>query len=71
VAWALFEAAEAFDYRLPEVFAGYDRDATTVAVEYPTESRPQAWAAAAPLLAIRTILELDAEGGRVTSKTAE
>ena len=67
VAWALFEAAEAFEYRLPEVFAGYDRDATTVAVEYPTASRPQAWAAAAPLLAIRTILGLDSEGGRVTS----
>ena len=67
VAWAMLQAAEAFDYRLPEVFAGYDRDATTVAVEYPTASRPQAWAAAAPLLAIRTILALDAEGGRVTS----
>ncbi len=67
VAWALFEAAEAFEYRLPEVFAGYDRDATTVAVEYPTASRPQAWAAAAPLLAIRTILGLDAEDGRLTS----
>ena len=67
VVWALIEAAEAFEYRLPEVFAGYDRDATAVAVEYPTASRPQAWAAAAPLLAIRTILGLDAEDGRVTS----
>ncbi len=67
LAWALFEAAAAFDFRLPEVFAGYDRDATTVAVEYPTASSPQAWAAAAPLLAIRTILGLDAEGDRVTS----
>jgi glycogen debranching enzyme len=67
VAQALFEAAAAFDYRPPEVFAGYDRRATTVAVEYPTASRPQAWAAAAPLLAIRTILGLDADEGRVTS----
>jgi glycogen debranching enzyme len=67
LAWALFEAADAFEYRLPEVFAGFDRDATTVAVEYPTASRPQAWAAAATLLAIRTILGLDAEGGRGTS----
>jgi len=67
VTWALFEAAEAFAYRLPEVFAGYDRDSTTVAVEYPTASSPQAWAAAAPLLAIRTILGLDSEGGRMTS----
>ena len=67
MAWTLLEVADAFDYRLPEVFAGYDRDATTVAVEYPTASRPQAWAAAAPLLAIRTILGLDSDGGQVSS----
>jgi hypothetical protein len=30
--------AEAFEFRLPEVFAGFDRDSTTVAVEYPTAS---------------------------------
>lgn len=65
--WALFEAAEEFDYRLPEVFAGFDREITKVAVEYPTASRPQAWAAAAPLLAIRTMLGLDAEDGVVRS----
>lgn len=63
LAWALFEAAEQFEYRLPEVFAGFDRDATSLAVEYPTASRPQAWAAAAPLLAIRTLLGLDAVDG--------
>jgi glycogen debranching enzyme len=28
-------------------------------VEYPTACRPQAWAAATPLLAIRTLLGLD------------
>ncbi|MEJ7697186.1 MAG: hypothetical protein WKF78_11345 [Candidatus Limnocylindrales bacterium] len=67
LAWALFEAAEAFEYRLPEVFAGFDREATTVAVEYPTASRPQAWASAAPLLAIRTLLGLDAEDGAIGS----
>ena len=67
LAWALFEAAEAFEYRLPEVFAGFDREATTVAVEYPTASRPQAWASAAPLLAIRTLLGLDAEDGAIRS----
>jgi glycogen debranching enzyme len=38
-----------------------------VAVEYPTASRPQAWAAAAPLMAIRTMLGLDAEDGVITS----
>jgi glycogen debranching enzyme len=67
LAWALFEAAAQFDYRLPEVFAGFDRQETVVPVEYPTASRPQAWAAAAPLLAIRTLLGLDAEDGTTRS----
>jgi glycogen debranching enzyme len=67
LARALFEAAEEFDYRLPEVFAGFDRGETRVAVEYPTASRPQAWAAAAPLLAIRTMLGLDAQDGVIRS----
>ena len=30
-----------------------------VPVDYPTSSAPQAWAAAAPLLALRTLLRLD------------
>jgi glycogen debranching enzyme len=68
LAWALFEAAEEFDYRLPEVFAGFDRETTMVAVEYPTAASPQAWAAAAPLLAIRTLLGLDAENGSSRSR---
>lgn len=67
LAWALFQAAEQFEYRLPEVFAGFERETTVVAVEYPTASRPQAWAAAAPLLAIRTMLGLDAEDGIISS----
>jgi glycogen debranching enzyme len=67
LAWALFEAAEEFDYRLPEVFAGFDRQTSQLAVEYPTASRPQAWAAAAPLLAIRTMLGLDTEDGVISS----
>ncbi len=65
LAWALFEAAEAFEYRLPEVFAGFDREATAVPVEYPTASRPQAWAAAAPMMAIRTLLGMEAHDGLV------
>jgi glycogen debranching enzyme len=68
LAWALFEAAEQFEYRLPEVFAGFDRQTTRMAVEYPTASRPQAWAAAAPLLAIRTLLGLDADDGTIRSE---
>lgn len=56
---SMLEAAGHFDHRLPEVFAGYPRDATTVPVEYPTASKPQAWAAGTPLLGLRTLLGLD------------
>ncbi len=62
---ALLRAAEAFGYQLPEVFAGFARDATNAPVEYPEALKPQAWAAGAPLLALRTLLGLDAIGGRL------
>ena len=55
---SLLEAAVYFRYRLPEVFAGYDRAASRFPVEFPTASSPQAWASGAPLLAIRTLLGL-------------
>jgi glycogen debranching enzyme len=68
LAQALFEAAGFFGWRLPEVFAGYDRAATGVPVEYPTASSPQAWATGTPLLLLRVILGLepDGRGGRRT-----
>jgi glycogen debranching enzyme len=59
LALGLFEAAQWFAYRLPEVFAGLDRPDTEMPVEYPRASRPQAWSAGAPLLALRTLLGLD------------
>jgi glycogen debranching enzyme len=65
LALALLEAAAAFAYRLPEVFAGFDRSQTSGPVEYPTACRPQAWAAGTPLLAIRTLLGLDVDQGRL------
>jgi glycogen debranching enzyme len=52
---ALLEAAPHFEYRLPEVFAGYPRSATGVPVAFPTASRPQAWAAGAPLLILTAL----------------
>jgi glycogen debranching enzyme len=67
---ALVEAANAFDDRLPEVFAGLPRERTRLPVEYPTASRPQAWSAAAPLLALRTVMGLDVESGRLRSSPA-
>jgi glycogen debranching enzyme len=53
------EAAAAFDHRLPEVFAGFARRRTGVPVEYPTASRPQAWASASPVLLLRVLLGLE------------
>jgi glycogen debranching enzyme len=55
---ALFDAATAFGHRLPELFAGFERDETDLPVRYPAALVPQAWAAAAPLLALRTMLDL-------------
>jgi glycogen debranching enzyme len=65
---ALLDAAEAFDAQLPEVFAGIARDSTGVPVEYPDALTPQSWAAGAPLLALRTLLGLDARGGRIRAR---
>jgi glycogen debranching enzyme len=58
IASGIVEASAYFDYRLPEVFAGFPAARTHAPVEYPTASCPQAWAAAAPLLALTTVLGL-------------
>jgi glycogen debranching enzyme len=55
---ALFDAARWFDGSLPEVFAGFGRQETPFPVSYPTASRPQAWAAAAPILCLQLLLGL-------------
>jgi glycogen debranching enzyme len=67
---ALLEAAEAFSNQLPEVFAGFERDESGVPVEYPDALKPQSWAAAAPLLAVRTLLGLDVADGKLHSSPA-
>jgi glycogen debranching enzyme len=67
MAVALLEAAEAFGGRLPELFAGFDRSATGFPVEYDGASRPQSFAAGAPLLVLRTLLGLDVRDGEVVS----
>ena len=63
---SMLDAATYFDHRLPEVFAGYPRAATSVPVEYPTASKPQAWAAGTPLLGLRTLLGLDVIDGTLS-----
>jgi glycogen debranching enzyme len=58
IAGAILAAAPYFEHRLPEVFAGFPRRLTSVPVAFPTASRPQAWAAGAPLLLLTTLLGL-------------
>lgn len=55
----LLDASVAHDGRLPELFGGFDRADVPAPVPYPTSCSPQAWAAASPLLLVRTILGLD------------
>jgi len=62
LACAILDAAEAFSHQLPEVFAGFARDDANTPIRYPDALTPQAWAAAAPLLALRTLLGLDPSG---------
>ena len=59
VAVALLEAAPYFDHRLPEVFAGYPRGEEEGPVEYPLSCSPQAWAAGAVPLLVRTMLGIE------------
>jgi glycogen debranching enzyme len=58
LATALLRASGAFGHRLPELFGGFDRAQTGRAVPYPTSCSPQAWAAAAPVLVLRSLLRL-------------
>jgi glycogen debranching enzyme len=56
IATALLDAAQRFDGRLPELFCGFDRTEFAAPVPYPSSCSPQAWAAAAPLLVVRSLL---------------
>lgn len=63
----LLDAASALGGRLPELFAGFGRSELPAPVAYPASCSPQAWAAASPLLLIRSMvgLEPDVPRGRV------
>jgi glycogen debranching enzyme len=68
VAEALLKAAAAFRHQLPELFGGFERDAAEVPVRYPSALTPQAWAAGAALLALRTLLGMEAIGEELRSE---
>ncbi|WP_435066212.1 MGH1-like glycoside hydrolase domain-containing protein [Halobaculum sp. EA56] len=54
--------------RLPELFAGFDRERTDVPVTYGEACEPQAWAAAAPLACARAVDGDVGEAGRPRGK---
>jgi glycogen debranching enzyme len=58
---AIVEASRLFGYRLPELFCGFARHEFSVPVPYPTSCSPQAWAAAAPLLLLHSLLRFTPE----------
>ena len=59
VIMALLDAAASQGGRLPELYSGLDRSEYPGVVAYPTSCSPQAWASAAPLLMLRTLLRFD------------
>ncbi|WP_390884661.1 amylo-alpha-1,6-glucosidase [Halapricum hydrolyticum] len=72
VAEGLFEAADARgNRRVPELFAGFERDRTAVPIEYGVACEPQAWAAGA-LLVCHAALQSRQDNGRheVSQRTA-
>ena len=62
VASRIFEAAQRSpDFRLPELFCGFDRGLSDVPVPYPVACSPQAWSAATPLSLLQTMLGMHAD----------
>ena len=61
IAGGLFDvAAGARDFRLPELFCGFDRDGSRAIVAYPVACIPQAWAAAASFMLLQAMLGVSA-----------
>ena len=56
---AMLDVSAANNGRLPELLSGISRDELSAPAVYPTSCVPQAWAAASPLLFMRTLLRFD------------
>ena len=59
IAQGILSVSDRFGGRLPELFCGFDRTEFVDPVPYPTSGSPQAWAAAAPVMFLRTLLRMD------------
>ncbi|PZF95124.1 amylo-alpha-1,6-glucosidase [Micromonospora deserti] len=62
IAEGIIAASAYFDGRMPEAFAGFDRELTRYPVRYPTANSPQALATGATFLLLRTLLGLEPYG---------
>ena len=61
----VFEAAQHFgEFRLPELFCGFDRETAPMPVPYPVACSPQAWSAASAFMFLQTMLGLRAHADR-------
>jgi glycogen debranching enzyme len=59
----LFEASLTSEFRLPELFCGFDRRDGAGPVPYPTACSPQAWSAGAVFLLIGAVLGMTIDAG--------
>jgi glycogen debranching enzyme len=67
VASRMFEAAQhSPDFRLPELFCGFDRGLADMPVPYPVACSPQAWSSATSLSLLQTMLGMHADAARDT-----
>jgi glycogen debranching enzyme len=65
LAGQMMEAAQGFpDFRLPELFCGFDKTDAHTPVPYPVACSPQAWAAGSSFLFLETMLGLRAHAER-------
>jgi glycogen debranching enzyme len=61
----VFEAAQQFtDFRLPELFCGFERQGSAMPVPYPVACSPQAWSAGAAFMFLETMVGLKAHADR-------
>jgi glycogen debranching enzyme len=61
IATGLFDvAAEDPDFRLPELYCGFNRERNTRPVAYPVACSPQAWSSAVPFLLLQSMLGVSA-----------
>ncbi len=69
----LIRAAEAFDYRLPELYGGRGQLEESTPTPYPLSCRPQAWAAASAIAVVVAALgiEPDVPGGTLVLNPAD